>query len=1103
MSFEKFGAPYGGVDSVASKETSLEKNKEINFIEDLEELTRSVDDLGEINKENYKEKFEALRNVIDEYKKIRSNNIDLTMSNRNFDEQLFEQRKAITKIKREYLEFRDKNLQKKESTENSKDFEVVQGKDKEEIKEDNENKKEQQGEMLNGIELANSLEEIENNVEAIGEIDKDNYNEKKNEFKNVVRQYKEIINRFGDALKVDQIAKNVVLDLKRKLEEKNKEISDVIKEVKNFEIIGNLENLEKDVYEIGEINKDNYTQKGESLKKIIKQYKEIAGNFGDEIKSDDTYFTVFSDLKNKVESLLKDYSNLKEQGKNFEIIGNLENLEKDVYEIGEINKDNYTQKSESLKKIIKQYKEIAGNFGDEIKSDDTYFTVFSDLKNKVESLSKDYLDSQEQRDEIQEKIAYKFSIDDISLEDELSQDEIEKLKKEREVLKEIIDSKIVSLGQELDVANEDEKEKIKLEHVKFVDSLKNKVQKIDEILNDKKEEKIDESKEKEFDENDRISFVNKNEEVELSEIKKIEKDKIEHNKTLQTNESKKVVKDDKKNTENKKEIKEEEISKIMTISKKEFEDSLSKEERDTLRESEMFLSNKRTRFVEKKIQLEKISSRLGSLFDTDTSNQLAIEFEEIKASYKEAQEIYINNLIVLNEKDGKIDSDIARAISRRVKIGEFSNVVKEEDKIKFHERKSGFKFLNGKLAVALSLKIEGITKKLFKKKMESKKMGVNSEMLTIGQQIKENSHDGKIDSKNIKDILLGRFEENDEAQQENFTSENVEVDKENKEYVVKEERNDAEIKQEEMNEIIRQTKEEREKENKKEVDDEIRSGDLQNENDDIVFDTEIVEKKAASEEENRDNTFVKDDKEMIDEEVRENDFNQSQDSVRIDNEETPNETIKDILDNSSISKYAATAINEQPYSNKKRQIQYSSKIKPNYNKLFSNKFKERKKERDRIENLKGNFIKEDLPTSKELVRDKEIKLEQKLEEKPKTEQKEFNENKNNLDFLIVEGYKQDFENILNSEILGDVEKLSDTQVIDIEEGRVDLPKDKIKKFQELKLLIGGVLHEESNSKNETLEEYVDRVVEKMVEKCIVNKACNEVEFKKFNEIFLP
>ncbi len=110
-----------------------------------------------------------------------------------------------------------------------------------------------------------------------------------------------------------------------------------------------------------------------------------------------------------------------------------------------------------------------------------------------------------------------------------------------------------------------------------------------------------------------------------------------------------------------------------------------------------------------------------------------------------------------------------------------------------------------------------------------------------------------------------------------------------------------------------------------------------------------------------------------------------------------------------------------------------------------------------------------------------------------------------LEFRALDSkkYIEMFRTILDTEIgIGTRIVLDGELVSDIENSRViNLSSKKVQKFQKIKLLIGGVLHESSNSNNETLKDYRERVVIEMYNKCVVNENCNDVELENFNMIF--
>jgi len=84
--------------------------------------------------------------------------------------------------------------------------------------------------------------------------------------------------------------------------------------------------------------------------------------------------------------------------------------------------------------------------------------------------------------------------------------------------------------------------------------------------------------------------------------------------------------------------------------------------------------------------------------------------------------------------------------------------------------------------------------------------------------------------------------------------------------------------------------------------------------------------------------------------------------------------------------------------------------------------------------------------------------------------------------------------------------LEDEYVNDIENGKVyGLPEDKVKKFQEIKLVIGEILHEASNPVgDETLEDYSERVIDEIYEKCVEKKDFDNdtAEFDNFVKLFV-
>lgn len=100
-------------------------------------------------------------------------------------------------------------------------------------------------------------------------------------------------------------------------------------------------------------------------------------------------------------------------------------------------------------------------------------------------------------------------------------------------------------------------------------------------------------------------------------------------------------------------------------------------------------------------------------------------------------------------------------------------------------------------------------------------------------------------------------------------------------------------------------------------------------------------------------------------------------------------------------------------------------------------------------------------------------------------------------------YNEMFRTILDTEIgVGTRIVLDGELVSDIENSKViNLSNEKVQKFQKIKLLIGGVLHESSNSSSETLKDYRERVVMEMYNKCVINENCNDVELENFNMIF--
>ncbi len=108
-----------------------------------------------------------------------------------------------------------------------------------------------------------------------------------------------------------------------------------------------------------------------------------------------------------------------------------------------------------------------------------------------------------------------------------------------------------------------------------------------------------------------------------------------------------------------------------------------------------------------------------------------------------------------------------------------------------------------------------------------------------------------------------------------------------------------------------------------------------------------------------------------------------------------------------------------------------------------------------------------------------------------------------FEFLNVDDYKKYFVKILSGIFDKELNDAKEMQVIDIENSNTNdiLSEDQIVKFREVKYMIGEVIGESSNSKEEVLKSYMDRVVEEMFNKCKKDGSCNDIENSVFNKIF--
>ncbi len=114
-----------------------------------------------------------------------------------------------------------------------------------------------------------------------------------------------------------------------------------------------------------------------------------------------------------------------------------------------------------------------------------------------------------------------------------------------------------------------------------------------------------------------------------------------------------------------------------------------------------------------------------------------------------------------------------------------------------------------------------------------------------------------------------------------------------------------------------------------------------------------------------------------------------------------------------------------------------------------------------------------------------------------------NFNKKNNRLVYLDDYKKHFNELLSNIFEDKINDAKKMQVVDIENSNTNniLTENQIASFREIKYMIGEVIGESSNSNNEFLESYADRVIYEMFQKCKKNNVCNNVEKRIFERIF--
>ncbi len=103
----------------------------------------------------------------------------------------------------------------------------------------------------------------------------------------------------------------------------------------------------------------------------------------------------------------------------------------------------------------------------------------------------------------------------------------------------------------------------------------------------------------------------------------------------------------------------------------------------------------------------------------------------------------------------------------------------------------------------------------------------------------------------------------------------------------------------------------------------------------------------------------------------------------------------------------------------------------------------------------------------------------------------------------LKDYEEFFGVLLESIFSNNIDYALKEQVLDIENAntKIQLSKEQILSFRELKYMIGEIIGERSISRNEDLKKYSKRVVGEIYKKCKVNKICNVKEKEVFDRIF--
>lgn len=406
----------------------------------------------------------------------------------------------------------------------------------------------------------------------------------------------------------------------------------------------------------------------------------------------------------------------------FKFIDALEDLGEEINnDLGEITEENYSERIKSLKNIHSKYKQNLEEFADVMQNNkEDYIYV---LKEQMEVINKKILEYKTFKENYNKK---KEILDLENNDNYVSDSYIEK----SEYIK----------GDDSEQAKDNE--------------LSNFVEVATKSDEKQSYEKNIENKGKIIDE---LSYLEKK---KLSDRRKKLKEEIDvhvvyYEQVLQVGTEEEKNKYFEKRNELKQELKQINEELGITEIEERLEDSLEQ------------LDMARVEFAQKKV----LSDKMKGFFSSEPGGEIANEVGEARIKYIDSQKKYVDEFMESKEINGKVDVEVAKELFRFIKMKEFAKLDFEENKVKFHDRKKSFgKFMNGKMTVALSLKMREVYDFFNFKNKEIEEMKQKSDVLDMTQDIRDEAKEnvsGKnmIDSSIVKNIIFNENESIENVQE--------------------------------------------------------------------------------------------------------------------------------------------------------------------------------------------------------------------------------------------------------------------------------------------------------------------------------------------------